>query len=183
VSGGGLCNTTYVQTTGYIGNALGCTTPFTPFPYVFPGVTPTPPTFYGFMLNGRTFPSIPDIRLRSVVTYRPTKDLDMAFGTRFNTATFTTASNQDWNHDVYGSSYSTALLFDAKVNYRFAKDWVATVGVDNIGNYKWYNGPHPYNMRTYYAGVKYDFVADKPGRTPFSPAQDGGSQEETLAFR
>jgi iron complex outermembrane receptor protein len=183
VSGGGLCNTTYVQTPTYIGNAAGCTTPFTPSPFVFPGIVPTAPTFYGFMLNGRTFPSIPDIRLRSVITYQPSDKLDMALGTRFNTATFTTVSNQDWNHDVYGSSYSAAILFDAKVNYRFAKDWVASVGVDNIGNYKWYNGPHPYNMRTFYAGVKYDFVADKGRGGLFSPAVDGGSQEETLAFR
>lgn len=183
VSGGGLCNTTYVQTAAYIGDALGCTTPFTPFPYVFPGVVPTPPTFYGFMLNGRTFPAIPDIRLRSVITYQPTDELDLALGTRFNTATFVTASNQDWNHDVYGNSYSAAILFDAKINYRFEKNWVATFGVDNIGNYKWYSGPHPYNMRTFYAGVKYDFVSDKPGRGLFTSWRDEGSQEESLAFR
>ena len=183
VDGGSLCNTTYVQTAAYSGNALGCTTPFTPWPYVFPGVTPTAPTFYGFMLNGRQFPSIPDIRLRSVVTYAPTEDLDMAFGARFNTAAFTTSSNVDWNHDIYGSSISTALLFDAKINYRFEKNWVATFGVDNIGNYKWYNGPHPYNMRTFYAGLKYDFVADKNSKGPLAAAFNQGAQEETLAFR
>ena len=183
VDGGSLCNTAYVQTIAYSGNALGCTTPFTPTSNLLGGAVPQAPTFYGYALNGNTFPSIPNIRLRSVVTYQPTDELDMAFGTRFNSATFTTISNTDWNHEVYGSSYSTALIFDAKLNYKFEKNWVATFGIDNIGNYKWYNGPHPYNMRTYYGGIKYDFVEDKKSKGPAAAALEQGSQEETLAFR
>jgi outer membrane receptor protein involved in Fe transport len=183
VDGGSLCNTAYVQTIAYSGNALGCTTPFTPTSNLLGGAVPQAPTFYGYALNGNTFPSIPNIRLRSVVTYQPTDELDMAFGTRFNSATFTTISNTDWNHEVYGSSYSTALIFDAKVNYKFEKNWVATFGIDNIGNYKWYNGPHPYNMRTYYGGIKYDFVDEKKSKGPAAAALEQGSQEETLAFR
>jgi iron complex outermembrane receptor protein len=133
------------------------------------------------MLTGKTYPSIPNIRLRSVITYAPTNDIEMAVGTRFNTATFTTISNTDWNHEIYGNSQSTALIFDYKINYKFEKNWVASFGVDNIGNYKWYAGPHPYNMRTYYAGVKYDFVEEKKGVA--AAALEQGSQEETRAFR
>ena len=181
VDGGNLCQTTYVQTVAYSGPAGGCAQPFTPNPYIFPGAVPTAPTFNGYMLTGKTYPSIPNIRLRSVITYAPTNDIEMAVGTRFNTATFTTISNTDWNHEVYGNSYSTALIFDYKVNYKFEKNWVASFGVDNIGNYKWYNGPHPYNMRTYYAGVKYDFVEEKKGVA--AAALEQGSQEETRAFR
>ena len=185
VDGGTLCPTTYVQTVAYSGSAV-CTTPtplWSPTTGLLGGTTPVAPTFNGFMLNGNTFPSIPNIRLRSVVTYQPTPELDMAFGTRFNSATYTNISNTDWNHEVYGSSYSTALIFDAKLNYRFEKNWVATVGIDNIGNYKWYNGPHPYNMRTFFGGVKYDFVDDKKSKGAAAASIDGGAQEETLAFR
>jgi iron complex outermembrane receptor protein len=183
VDGGNLCGSYWAQTPGYVGYAGACTTPYTPVNQLLGGAAPQAPTFYGYMLNGNQFPSIPDIRLRSVVTYQPTPELDMAFGTRFNTAAFSTISNTDWNHDIYGSSYSTALIFDAKLNYRFEKNWVATFGVDNIGDYKWYIGPHPYNMRTYYAGVKYDFVEDKKSKGAAAAALDQGSQEETLAFR
>ena len=185
VDGGTLCPTTYVQTAGYSGSAV-CTTPtplWSPTTGLIGGTTPIAPTFNGFMLNGNTFPSIPNIRLRSVVTYQPTPELDMAFGTRFNSATYTTISNTDWNHEVYGSSYSTALIFDAKLNYRFEKNWVATVGIDNIGNYKWYNGPHPYNMRTFFGGIKYDFVEDKKSKGAAAASIESGAQEETLAFR
>jgi hypothetical protein len=38
-------------------------------------------------------------------------------------------------------------------------------------------------MRTYYGGIKYDFVDEKKSKGPAAAALEQGSQEETLAFR
>jgi iron complex outermembrane receptor protein len=43
------------------------------------------------------------------------------------------------------------------MNYKFEKNWTATIGIDNIGSYKAYVNPNPYPQRTYFAGIRYDF--------------------------
>ena len=63
--------------------------------------------------------------------------------------------NLDTNPDTYGGT-SQYFLVDAKVVYRVAKQWSASLGVDNLNNYKAYVA-HPWPQRTVFAGVKFDY--------------------------
>ncbi len=114
------------------------------------------PTAGGILLNGMQYPRVPRIRIRSVLSYSPTRDWSLSFGARYASAAFVTLNNVDFNHNIYGSVDSEYLVFDAKVNYKVAQNWTATVGVDNIGRWKYYVNPNPYNQRTFFFGLKYD---------------------------
>ena len=75
---------------------------------------------------------------------------------RFATGSFVSLANTDFSHDTSGSTDSSYLVFDAKVQYKFAPDWTATAGINNIGNNKAVVNPNPYPERTFFLGVKYD---------------------------
>jgi hypothetical protein len=62
---------------------------------------------------------------------------------RFAMGSFVSLANTDFSHDSYGSTDSSYLVFDAKVQYKFAPDWTATAGINNIGNNKALVNPNP----------------------------------------
>ncbi len=130
----------------------------------------------GGFVNGYQYPGIPPLRLKSVITYSPTKDWDFAFMTRYQTAAFQTYNNIDWNHDSSFGSYSTQMIFDTKVNYRFEKNWTANFGVNNIGAWKSWVGPHPNPQRMFFAGINYDFGGPED-------SLKAGSQNQTGAWQ
>jgi iron complex outermembrane receptor protein len=132
----------------------------------------------GPLIAGNQYPRIPRIRIRSVLTYSPSEDMSFAFGTRYASATFVTLANIDFNHNNYGSSDSAYLFFDVKANYKFAKDWTATFGIDNLGSYKAYVNPNPYPQRTYFAGIKYDFDAGKDAKISASQLGNSGAYSQ-----
>lgn len=134
------------------------------------------PTAGGILLNGMQYPRVPRIRIRSVLSYSPTRDWSMSFGARYASAAFVTLNNVDFNHNNYGNVDSEYLVFDAKVNYRLAPNWTATVGVDNIGRWKYYVNPNPYNQRTFFFGLKYDLGGSDSGSTTVAGLRgDGGA--------
>ncbi|MGD9545598.1 MAG: TonB-dependent receptor [Methylocystis sp.] len=89
----------------------------------------------GVFFAGRQYPRIPRIRLRGAATYSPTRDLSVSLGVRYSSAAYVSLANTDWNHNTYGNSDSEILFFDTKVRYKFAPNWTASVGVNNIGNW------------------------------------------------
>lgn len=93
--------------------------------------------------------------MRSVFTYAPTKEWEVTAAATYNSAAWQTLSNIDTNHDTL-YSISQQIQFDMKANWRFEKNWKATFGIDNIGNYKAFVF-HPLAQRTFFAGVNYDF--------------------------
>jgi iron complex outermembrane receptor protein len=109
----------------------------------------------GRLLNGNFYPGIPPIKMRSVFTYAPTKEWEVTAAATYNSAAWQTLSNIDTNHDTL-YSISQQIQFDMKANWRFEKNWKASFGIDNIGNYKAFVF-HPLSQRTFYAGVNYDF--------------------------
>jgi iron complex outermembrane receptor protein len=133
------------------------------------------PTAGGILLQGMQYPRVPRIRIRSVVSYSPTKDWSVAFGARYASAAFVTLNNVDFNHNNYGSVDSEYLVFDAKVNYKVMPNWTLTAGIDNIGRWKYYVNPNPYNQRTFFLGLKYDIGgADGGGATIAGLGAPGG---------
>lgn len=112
-------------------------------------------------LEGTVQPRIPDWRATLVGTWRfdPrwTASLSYRFSGRQHNALFNTVTRQynDPNPNVYGavSHYS---VFDAKLLHRIDKQWSVSVGINNLGNFKYYVNPNPYPQRTWFASLKMD---------------------------
>ncbi|MBM3642333.1 MAG: TonB-dependent receptor, partial [Alphaproteobacteria bacterium] len=104
-------------------------------------------------------------RIRGVATYSPTPDLSFALGVRYSSAAFVNLSNTDWNHNTYGNSDSEIFFVDTKVRYKFAPNWTASVGVNNIGNWKAYTNPNPYPQRMFFFSLNYDLGAPESSGT------------------
>lgn len=105
---------------------------------------------------GKEFPRIPRWRGRLSATYHPNDKLTYALGYRYSSGAYSTLLNTDINHDTYGgiSRYS---VVDAKVSYLVAPRLTASIGVDNLGNEKYFVSPHPYPQRTTFLGLNYDY--------------------------
>jgi iron complex outermembrane recepter protein len=140
------------------------------------------PVSNGALLAGNQYPRIPRIRIRSVISYAPSKDFSFAFGTRYSSATFATLSNIDFNHNTQGG-VSEQILFDTKLNYQFEPGWTATIGIDNVGRFKAYEGPHPLPQRTYFLGVKYDFGGPESTNKNIVEADGRASEGISSYFR
>ncbi len=111
-------------------------------------------------LVGSELPLIPTWRAALQGTYHASNDLSYSLGWRYSgrqhSGTINAATQQypDPNPGVYGGR-SNFSVFDAKVLYKFAKQWSVSVGVDNITNEKYFT-LYPYAQRTVFAGVKFD---------------------------
>jgi iron complex outermembrane receptor protein len=113
-------------------------------------------------LEGTDQPRIPHWRATLVGLYRASDRLSYSLSYRYSghqhNQLYNTTTHQynDVNPDVYGavSHYS---VFDGKVNYKVAKQWTASLGINNIGNFKYYVNPNPYPQRTYFASMKFDY--------------------------
>jgi iron complex outermembrane receptor protein len=139
----------------------------------------------GILFAGRQFPRVPRIRVRAVATYSPNEDLSFSLGARYSSAAFVSLANTDFNHGEgqYGNVDSEILMFDAKARYRFAPNWTASVGVNNIGRWRAFVNPNPYPQRTFFFGINYDL--GEPGSksaavaglgSPGGPDQGGQSR-------
>jgi iron complex outermembrane receptor protein len=111
-------------------------------------------------LEGSQLPLIPVWRASMLGLYHASDKLSYSLGWRYSgrqhSGTVIAATQQypDPNPGVYGGR-SNFSAFDAKVLYKFAKQWSASVGVDNITNEKYFT-LYPYAQRTVFAGVKFD---------------------------
>ncbi|MCX7156030.1 MAG: TonB-dependent receptor [Rhodocyclales bacterium] len=112
-------------------------------------------------LEGTELPLIPIWRAALVGIYRASGDLSYSLGWRFSgrqhSGLFNTATQAypDPNPNVYGGR-SSFSVFDAKVLYKIAKNWSASVGIDNIGDARYFT-LYPYSQRTFFASVKLDY--------------------------
>ncbi|EHR69428.1 outer membrane receptor protein [Burkholderiales bacterium JOSHI_001] len=112
-------------------------------------------------LEGTVQPRIPDWRATLVGVWHASDELSYSLSYRFSgrqhNALFNTTTKQysDPNPNVYGavSHYS---VFDAKANWKVNKQWTASVGINNVGSFKYYVNPNPYPQRTFFATLKYD---------------------------
>ena len=111
-------------------------------------------------LVGSQLPLIPVWRASLLGTYHASDALSYSLGWRYSgrqhSGMIDAATQQypDPNPGVYGGR-SNFSVFDAKVLYKFAKQWSASLGVDNITNEKYFT-LYPYSQRTVFAGIKFD---------------------------
>lgn len=107
---------------------------------------------------GRDQPRIPDWRATLVGVYRASDALSFSLAMRYSGRQWATLNYTDINPNVYGNpGVSSYRVFDAKALYRVAKQWTASLGVNNIGDYKYYVQPNPYPQRTFFANLKFDY--------------------------
>lgn len=100
-------------------------------------------------------PRIPEWRAKLVATWHQNDKLSYTLATRYSGKQHNLLDNTDINPATYGGT-SKYLITDARVVYRVAKQWTASLGVDNLNNYKAYVA-HPWPQRTVFAGLKFDY--------------------------
>jgi len=105
--------------------------------------------------NGHIAPRIPKQLYKAVATYHVNDDFTLSVGARYSGRQYINLDNSDVNPDTYKAA-SQFFLMDVKANYKFADRWMASVGVDNLTNYKAYVS-HPLPQRTLYAQIKFDY--------------------------
>ncbi|HSI29224.1 MAG: TonB-dependent receptor [Methylophilus sp.] len=98
---------------------------------------------------------IPRAMFKGVATYHQGSDISYSLAARYSGRQYFYLDNSDSNPDVFGGA-SKFFIMDVKANYKFAKRWTASVGVDNLNNYKAYIF-HPYPQRTGYVQVRFNY--------------------------
>jgi len=112
-------------------------------------------------LEGTELPLVPVWRASMLGVYHASDALSVSLGWRYSgrqhSGLYNTSTRQypDPNPNVYGGR-SSFSIFDAKVVYKLARQWSASIGIDNIGNAKYFT-LYPYAQRTFFAGVKFDY--------------------------
>ena len=112
-------------------------------------------------LENTLLPLIPVWRASLLGVYHASDKLSYSLGYRYSgmqhSGLFNTTTMQypDPNPDTYRGRSSFGV-FDAKVHYKVAKQWSASVGIDNIGNLKYFT-LYPYQQRTFFGSVKFDY--------------------------
>lgn len=98
---------------------------------------------------------IPKQQYKVVGTYHQGHNLTYSVAARYSGRQYNTLDNSDVNPDTFGGT-SKFFIVDVKANYKFADRLTASVGVDNLNNYKAYVF-HPYPQRTGYVQLKFDY--------------------------
>jgi iron complex outermembrane recepter protein len=103
---------------------------------------------------GKRAPRVPDWRASFVATYKPTETWSTSVGLRYSGTQYSQLDNSDTNGMTY-QGVSSYLVADVRARYRVAKQWTASVGIDNLNNATYW-AFHPYTQRTFVAELKFD---------------------------
>lgn len=99
-------------------------------------------------------PRVPVWRATALTSYRFTPSLMASLGARYSGTQYATLNNADSNGFAYMGS-SRYFTTDLRLRYQVARQWIASFGIDNLNNEKYWNF-HPYPQRTYIAELKFD---------------------------
>jgi iron complex outermembrane receptor protein len=100
---------------------------------------------------GKRQPRVPQWRASAVASWRAGERFTATLGARYSGLQYSQLDNSD----VHGTAFtgtSRYLVADARVRYAFAARWNAALGVDNLGNERYW-AFHPYTRRTYHAEI------------------------------
>ncbi|RBA24510.1 TonB-dependent receptor [Herminiimonas fonticola] len=103
---------------------------------------------------GKWQPRVPKWRASALATYRPDERWAYTFGARYSGRQYSQLDNSDVNGFAY-TGVSSFFVTDIRVRYQIAKQWSASLGIDNLNNKKYWNF-HPYPQRTILAELKFD---------------------------
>ncbi|WLI90489.1 TonB-dependent receptor [Massilia sp. R2A-15] len=103
---------------------------------------------------GKRQPRVPAWRANLLATYHTGQHWTTSFGARYSGRQYSALDNSDVHGDTY-MGVSDYLVTDVRVRYRMNRNWSASVGIDNLGNAKYW-AFHPYPQRTLIAEVRWD---------------------------
>ena len=106
-------------------------------------------------LEGNKPLRIPKSMFKAVATYHQGNHLTYSLAARYSGRQYNTLDNSDINPDTFGG-VSKFFIMDVKANYNFTEKFTASIGIDNLNNYKAY-AFHPYPKRTGYLQLKLDY--------------------------
>ncbi len=101
---------------------------------------------------GKRAPNVPDWKASLLATYHVDPKLSISAGGRYSGLIYSTIDNADRIANVY-QSFNPYMVFDTRVQYAITDKIVAAVGIDNLGNEKYFEF-HPFPMRSYVAELK-----------------------------
>ena len=104
------------------------------------------------MVGNRT-PGVSPLRVKFVGTYRPSDKTSISVGGNYQQQFYSSIDNNDVNPNTY-QGFSGFFVMDLKVRHKLDKNWVASAGIDNIGNQDYFLF-HPFPQRTFVANLKY----------------------------
>ncbi|HEY6126444.1 MAG TPA: TonB-dependent receptor, partial [Steroidobacteraceae bacterium] len=105
---------------------------------------------------GKWQPRVPEWRANALANYRFGERWSATLGGRYSGRQYNTLDNSDPNAFSFTGT-SSFLVFDARVRCRIGERWIASVGVDNLGNEEYW-AFHPYTQRTISAELSADFL-------------------------
>jgi iron complex outermembrane receptor protein len=103
---------------------------------------------------GKSQPRVPAWRANLLASYRPDEKWTHSLGMRYSGKQYGTLDNSDPNGFTY-TGFSSFMVADVRTRYRLSRDWSMSVGIDNLGNDKYW-AFHPYTQRTFVAELKWD---------------------------
>ncbi len=114
-----------------------------------------PTTLPGASSVGKRTPYVPDWRATFIASYRPNDQWTFSLAGRYSGRMYATVDNTDLNPHTY-QGFERFFVADARIRYQIAKQWSASVGIDNLNNRKYYLF-HPFPQRTAFAELKFDY--------------------------
>jgi iron complex outermembrane recepter protein len=104
---------------------------------------------------GKWQPRVPDWRANMLASYRIGDRWTTTLGARYSGTQYNTLENSDTNAFSFTGT-SQFLVFDARVRCRIGERWIASLGIDNIGDEEYW-AFHPYTQRTLAAEISANF--------------------------
>jgi iron complex outermembrane receptor protein len=103
---------------------------------------------------GQWQPRVPQWRATALLSYALDDQWSGSFGARYSGRQYGQLDNSDSNGFAY-TGFSRYVISDVRLRYRANRQWIASVGIDNLGN-STYWAFHPYPQRTLLAELRYD---------------------------
>jgi iron complex outermembrane receptor protein len=103
--------------------------------------------------EGKDLPQVPRRRATLVATWHAGAGTSLTLAGRYSSRSFGTIDNSDpVGHTFQG--FEAYLVLDARANFRIGKHWDAALGVENLGNDKYFLF-HPFPQRTFTGELTY----------------------------
>ena len=102
---------------------------------------------------GKRPPQVPLRKATIVATWRPTDAISLTAAGRYASRSYGTIDNSDPVSNTY-QGFGSYIVADVRANFRVTPHWQMAVGVDNIGNRKYFLF-HPFPQRTVSAELTY----------------------------
>jgi iron complex outermembrane receptor protein len=102
---------------------------------------------------GKFLPGVPKLKANALATYRPDDKWSFTLGARYADRSFGTIDNSDPISQTY-QGFAGYFVADARARYQLDEHWNIALGVDNLGNDKYFLF-HPFPQRTFVMEVHF----------------------------